>query len=106
MTDRRIWTNKITMQRSDHDLPEYENGAFAAPFPRLIIFPLSFYRLLIHYLAKPLYFSVKPYTIWRNLRLLPKSLVLPNCANRYVISGIKKPQKERLTNHSGEPLQA
>ena len=44
MTDRRIWTNKITMQRSDHDLPEYENGAFAAPFPRLIIFPLSFYR--------------------------------------------------------------
>ena len=25
----------------------------------------------IHYLAKPLYFSAKPYTIWRNYRLLP-----------------------------------
>ena len=38
--------------------------------------PLSFSHYLfinspIHYLAKPLYFSAKPYTIWRNYRLLP-----------------------------------
>ena len=34
----------------------------------------------IHYLAKPLYFSAKPYTIWRNYRLLPDCTgVLPNC---------------------------
>ena len=44
MTERRIWTNKITMQRSDHDLLEYEKGAFVAPLPRLIISPLSFYQ--------------------------------------------------------------
>jgi len=30
----------------------------------------------------------------------------PSILNRYVISGIKKPQKERLTSSSGEPLHA
>ena len=38
--------------------------------------PLSFSHyiftvLLIYHLTKPLYFSAKPYTIWRNYRLLP-----------------------------------
>ena len=41
--------------------------------------PLSFSHILftailIHYLAKPLYFSAKPYTIWRNYRLLPNCI--------------------------------
>ena len=37
----------------------------------LITFPLYFYRLIIYHLAKPLYFLAKPYTIWRNYRVLP-----------------------------------
>ena len=41
--------------------------------------PLSFSHYLfinspIHYLAKPLYFSAKPYTIWRNCRFLPNCI--------------------------------
>ena len=41
--------------------------------------PLSFSHILftailIHYLAKPLYFSAKPYTIWRNYWLLPNCI--------------------------------
>ena len=44
------------------------------PLQLLIIFPLSFYQFSIHYLAKPLYFSAKPYTIWRNCRFLPNCI--------------------------------
>ena len=38
--------------------------------------------------------------------LLPESILLPNCINRHVNSGIKKAKKERLTNRHGEPLYA
>ena len=33
-----------------------------------------FINLPMRYLAKPLYFSAKPYTIWRNYRLLPNRI--------------------------------
>lgn len=54
---------------------------------------------------------IKFSTIWQELswRWFPISdiiILLPNCINRHIISGIKNPQKERLTSHPSEPLQA
>ncbi len=58
---------------------------------------LSFFHFLfinspIHYLAKPPYFSAKPYTIWRNYRLLP------NCIHQSpiaMLSAVSKNHKKR-----------
>lgn len=40
----------------------------------LIIFPLSFYQFSHTLFGAPLYFSAKPYTIWRNCRFLPNCI--------------------------------
>ena len=53
------------------------------PKQPLIIFPYFFTAILIHYLAKPLYFSAKPYTIWRNYRLLPNCIGFCQIVRRF-----------------------
>ena len=52
----------------------------------------------------------KLYTIWQNPYNLAKvrgfAKLCTSITNRHVISGIKKPQKERLTSRPSEPLYA
>ncbi len=57
----------------------------------------------MHYLAKPLYFSAKPYFLAKVRGFAKK---YPSFPNRHVISGIKNPQKEGFTTHRDEPHQA